>query len=239
MKKILILSILSYFLVSSLYANNLSQEEKIQKITQFYKNRLSNIKDLKIKFIEKNNDFPFESFVFEILANNQKIKEMVFIKDNYFFTDYIDFNTLESSREKANDIFAKNSYKTILYELKKDKNYIISLGSGKNQVYVFSDPECPFCQKHLRNINEKYLKENTLNFIFISIHNNFKITASLYEALKGKTTDKEKLEVINKYFFDKFDYKANEEDIQTSKILFNKYLDLGVNYTPFIIDKVE
>ncbi|EOC6477070.1 hypothetical protein ACJPEZ_001901 [Campylobacter coli] len=50
MKKKVILSMLSYLLITNLYANdNLSQEEKIQKISQFYKNRLNNIKDLKIK----------------------------------------------------------------------------------------------------------------------------------------------------------------------------------------------
>lgn len=44
---------LSYLLITNLYANdNLSQEEKIQKISQFYKNRLNNIKDLKIKDIK-------------------------------------------------------------------------------------------------------------------------------------------------------------------------------------------
>ncbi|EFS5883597.1 thioredoxin fold domain-containing protein [Campylobacter coli] len=240
MKKKVILSMLSYLLITNLYANdNLSQEEKIQKISQFYKNRLNNIKDLKIKFVEKNNDFPFESFVFEISANNQRVKEIVFVKDEYFFTDYVNFNTLESSREKASEILAKKSYKTILNELKKDKNYIISLGSGKNQIFIFSDPECPFCQKHLKNIDEKYLKENTLHFIFISIHNNFKITASLYKNLKGKATDKEKLEIINKYFFSNFDYEADEKDIQASEKIFNKYLNLGVNYTPFIIDEVK
>ncbi|EHY1059773.1 thiol peroxidase, partial [Campylobacter coli] len=108
MKKKVILSMLSYLLITNLYANdNLSQEEKIQKISQFYKNRLNNIKDLKIKFVEKNNDFPFESFVFEISANNQRVKEIVFVKDEYFFTDYVNFNTLESSREKASEILAK------------------------------------------------------------------------------------------------------------------------------------
>ncbi|EFS5691629.1 thioredoxin fold domain-containing protein, partial [Campylobacter coli] len=171
--------------------------------------------------------------------NNQRVKEIVFVKDEYFFTDYVNFNTLESSREKASEILAKKSYKTILNELKKDKNYIISLGSGKNQIFIFSDPECPFCQKHLKNIDEKYLKENTLHFIFISIHNNFKITASLYKDLKGKATDKEKLEIINKYFFSNFDYEADEKDIQASEKIFNKYLNLGVNYTPFIIDEVK
>lgn len=44
MKKKVILSMLSYLLITNLYANdNLSQEEKIQKISQFYKNRLNNI----------------------------------------------------------------------------------------------------------------------------------------------------------------------------------------------------
>ncbi|EIO4176391.1 thiol peroxidase, partial [Campylobacter coli] len=79
----------------------------------------------------------------------------------------------------------------------------------------------------------------TLHFIFISIHNNFKITASLYKDLKGKATDKEKLEIINKYFFSNFDYEADEKDIQASEKIFNKYLNLGVNYTPFIIDEVK
>ncbi|EAH8013222.1 thiol peroxidase, partial [Campylobacter coli] len=33
--------------------------------------------------------------------------------------------------------------------------------------------------------------------------------------------------------------EADEKDIQASEKIFNKYLNLGVNYTPFIIDEVK
>ncbi|HIF9806721.1 TPA: thiol peroxidase [Campylobacter jejuni] len=216
----------------------LDDKEKIEKISKFYKEKLKNIPNLEISFLEKNNDFPFEAYIFEFKTNTEKTKELIFVKDNYFFTDYVDFKTLELSKNKVQELLSKDKHKNILKELEKDKQYIVSLGNGKNQVYVFSDPECPFCQKHLKTIDEEFLKKNTIHFIFISVHNNFKIIASLYKELENKHNDDEKLKIINHFYFEKPDYeKISPEKENEMRGLFHKYLNLEVNYTPFIINR--
>lgn len=244
MKNFFLVFILAFFITACTHNQmtntSLSDKQKIEKITQFYQERLKdNFPQLQIHFIKKIFLDGLEAFVFELDMAGEKSKEVVFIKDNIFFTDAVMFNHLIPLRDEAEVLLSKDKFTTVLHHLKEDKDYVVSLGSGKNQIYVFSDPECPFCQKYLKSINEKYLKENTVHFIFISVHNHFIVTASLYHALKDKTTDKEKLELIHQYFFNQPNYKASEKDIQNSKKLFEKYYDLGVNYTPFIIEKAK
>ncbi|EPN1533411.1 thioredoxin fold domain-containing protein, partial [Campylobacter upsaliensis] len=70
----------------------------------------------------------------------------------------------------------------------------MTLGSGKKEIFVFSDPECPYCKKHLQKLDENYLKEHKVHFIFFTIHNNFNLIAGLYKELENKQNDKEKLE---------------------------------------------
>ncbi len=248
---ILLLSIVFIFLVDlKLYASDnnykktltLSKNEKIEKIIQFYKERLKDIPNLEIKFVEEKNNFPFEAYVFEFKTNTEQTKEVIFIKDNFFFNEYVDFNTLEFSKDKVQEELSKDKYSNIIKELMNDKKYIITLGNGNKEVYVFSDPECPFCQKHLKNIDEKYLKEHTIHFIFISVHDNFKILTALYNDLDKAKTKQEKLAIIKKFYFGDNDYKdfnfKNNEKYKEEEIkkIFDKYLKLGVNYTPFIIN---
>ncbi|TXE84771.1 thiol peroxidase [Campylobacter peloridis] len=239
----IILTILTLFLFSSnSYAEiesniSLNKEEKINKIIEFYKNRLKNIDNLQIKFLEENYDFPFEAYVFEFKTNKEKTKEIVFLKGNYFFTDYVDLNTMQISKDKVQDLISKDKYSDIIKELTtNDKELIVSLGKGRNNLYVFSDPQCPFCVKHLKTIDEKFLQENKVNFIFISVHNNFKIIGSLYANLSEAKNDKEKLEIIREFYTNSSKYnddnKINEEKYKKA---FDKYLNMGVAYTPFII----
>nr|WP_270961649.1 thioredoxin fold domain-containing protein [Campylobacter upsaliensis] len=112
----------------------------------------------------------------------------------------------------------------------------MTLGSGKKEIFVFSDPECPYCKKHLQKLDEKYLKEHKVHFIFFTIHNNFTLIAGLYKELEHKQNDKEKLESLRHYFFENPSYKdVSKEEVKRTEELFEKYKNLGVLYTPFEI----
>lgn len=221
----------------------LSEKEKIEKIISFYEARLKNsFENVKISFIEKQKIKGLEAFIFEFHIKQgdreEKSKEAVFISDDVFFADGASFKDLSSLRDEASKVLEKDKFKALQEALKEDKDFIITLGKGKKEFFVFSDPECPYCKKHLQKINEAFLKEYTLHFIFYSIHDNHKITALLYKALKDKESDEDKLRIMRQYFFENIKLDGiSEKEEEKMRELFEKYKNLGVLYTPFEIEK--
>lgn len=210
----------------------LSEAQKIEKIKSFYE---ENFAELKINYIEKTMLNDLEAFIFEFELGNEKSKEVIFVKDDLFFTDAISFNDLNSLEDEAQAFLSQDKFQNILKALKDDKAYIITLGSGEKESFVFSDPECPYCKKHLQKLDENYLKEHKVHFIFFTIHSNFNLIAGLYKELKNKQKDSEKLEII-RLFFENPSYKdVSKEEAKRTEELFEKYKNLGVLYTPFEI----
>lgn len=210
----------------------LSEAQKIEKIKGFYE---ENFAELKINYIEKTMLNGLEAFIFEFELGNEKSKEVIFVKDDLFFTDAISFNDLNSLEDEAQAFLSQDKFQNILKALEDDKAYIITLGSGGKESFVFSDPECPYCKKHLQKLDENYLKEHKVHFIFFTIHNNFNLIAGLYKELKNKQKDNEKLEII-RLFFENPSYKdVSKEEAKRTEELFEKYKNLGVLYTPFEI----
>lgn len=210
----------------------LSEAQKIEKIKSFYE---ENFAELKINYIEKTMLNGLEAFIFEFELGNEKSKEVIFVKDDLFFTDAISFNDLNSLEDEAQAFLSQDKFQNILKALEDDKAYIITLGSGGKESFVFSDPECPYCKKHLQKLDENYLKEHKVHFIFFTIHNNFNLIAGLYKELKNKQKDSEKLEII-RLFFENPSYKdVSKEEAKRTEELFEKYKNLGVLYTPFEI----
>ncbi|WP_252972885.1 thiol peroxidase [Campylobacter helveticus] len=223
---------------TSLQSNALNDTQKIEKIKAFYEERLKpNFANAKVSFIKKVYLNGLEAFVFEFEVAGEKSKELVYVKGDLFFAEAIKFSDLKSLRDEGQELLAKDKFKDILEALKEDSAFIITLGSGDKELYVFSDPECPYCKKHLAKIDENFLKEHKVHFIFYSIHDNHKITASLYKELKDKKDDDEKLKIIKHYFFENPSYEnISEEETKKTNKLFEKYKDLGVIYTPFEIE---
>lgn len=210
----------------------LSEAQKIEKIKGFYE---ENFAELKINYIEKTMLNGLEAFIFEFELGNEKSKEVIFVKDDLFFTDAISFNDLNSLEDEAQAFLSQDKFQNILKALEDDKAYIITLGSGEKESFVFSDPECPYCKKHLQKLDENYLKEHKVHFIFFTIHSNFNLIAGLYKELKNKQKDSEKLEII-RLFFENPSYKdVSKEEAKRTEELFEKYKNLGVLYTPFEI----
>lgn len=220
-----------------------SEEEKVERIKTFYKEKLNHISDLEIDFVEKinaNDDLEFDAYVFDFKLNGESHKEILFVKGNFFFSDFASIETLNTSKEKVVKIVESQQNETIIESLKEDKEFIITLGSGKKEVFVFSDPLCPFCKQHLEKIDKNYLKEHTLHFIFISVHgdNGFNRANLIYENINKATNDTQKLEIIKSYY----DESINQEPLFDNqslalKTLFEKYRALGIKYVPYIIER--
>lgn len=115
----------------------LSEAQKIEKIKGFYE---ENFAELKINYIEKTMLNGLEAFIFEFELGNEKSKEVIFVKDDLFFTDAISFNDLNSLEDEAQAFLSQDKFQNILKALEDDKAYIITLGSGGKESFVFSDP---------------------------------------------------------------------------------------------------
>ena len=221
---------------------NYSEQEKIERIIAFYKKKLASVQNLEVKFVQKieaNKDLEFDAYVFEFSVDGEKQQEILFIKDNFFFSDFASIESLNTSKEKAIKRLEQKSHEQILKSLKEDSEYVVTLGSGDKDVYIFSDPLCPFCREHLETITEKYLTKHKVHFIFISVHqeDGFNRAGRLYDNLENSKNDKDKLEIIKLYYSD----NINKEPIaiqkmNNMKMLYDKYLNLGVKYVPYIIE---
>lgn len=220
-----------------------SEEEKIERIKTFYKEKLNHISDLEIDFVEKinaNDNLEFDAYVFDFKLNGESQKEILFMKGNFFFSDFANVETLDTSKEKAIKILESQQNEAIVETLKEDKEFIVTLGNGKKEVFVFSDPLCPFCKQHLEKIDKNYLEEYTLHFIFVSVHgdNGFNRANLIYENINKATNDMQKLEIIKSYY----DENINQEPLFDNqslalKTLFEKYRALGIKYVPYIIER--
>jgi thiol:disulfide interchange protein DsbC len=133
---------------------------------------------------------------------------------------------------------------TIPVDVNKLKEHVVfSKGNGKNEYYVVTDPECPYCQKLEQEITKKGLKEDvTVHYVLFPIDFHKDARAMSYyvmsqktDALKAKALDevaggskefmkaKFSAEEIKKY------NKALDDAIEASGIE-------GINGTPTVID---
>lgn len=220
-----------------------TDEEKIERIMKFYKSKLANMEHLDIRFLEKvesNEDLAFDAFVFEVKVNGAEQKEIIFVKDNFFFTNFVSLETFDTSKDKAFAILNKKNNEKIIDTLRAEyENYFITLGIGAKEVFVFSDPLCPFCKEHLESIDESYLQNHTIHFIFTSVHKDagFKRVQLIYENIKNSFSDKDKLKMIKYYYSDSVTqdplYLGEIDDLKSA---YKAFTNLGVKYVPYIIE---
>ncbi|EIS1949412.1 thioredoxin fold domain-containing protein [Campylobacter upsaliensis] len=217
-----------------------------KEILDFYSSSVkAQFPDAKLSIVkrEKVADTGFESVVLSIEVQGAKQEEVLFTKDNLIVPDIIDLKAKTSYRqefeikkfEEARENFSKNAKK----EAQKEK-MIISLGDkNKPSIYVFSDPECPYCIEQLKNIEEE-LKTKQINLILTPVAHGksaFEKSALIYKESKNAKTDAEKLAILRKYFDPTLkDYpKISEAETKAVFELYRKYRSLGLVATPTII----
>ncbi|MBT0742074.1 thioredoxin fold domain-containing protein [Campylobacter lari] len=225
-------------LASSLFAA--SNEE----IINFFKKNpnLSNA-NISVSSREKIPDANFEAVIVNFEISGKNFQEIVFTQDNIITTEVIDVKKGEfysqvyqaKLMEKQQAEFSKKA----LVELKKEKMFVSLGDKNKPLLYVFSDPECPYCRMHLDKIEET-LKTHQVKFILTPIHDTsaFEKSALIYKESKNAKDDAQKIAIMKKYYDkDIKDYKKpSEAEVKAVRETFAKYSKLGLRAVPTIID---
>jgi len=135
-----------------------------------------------------------------------------------------------------------NPYKLPLDKKLIKESVLFSLGTGDKQLYLVTDPECPYCQKMESKISKDSLGKYTINFIPmpLSFHKDSK--NMLYWVLSGKT-NVEKADRMNKVMSGDTTYKtfkvSKEDKAKFDKMLQKSTLasvELGARGTPSLFD---
>jgi len=179
MKKIL----LSLSLVASLFAGDKiltsSQALKIVKETPIYtqlQNKLN--KDIKVKGIEKDD-------LYVITLYNKKGEQNIFVTKNLKYTilGMVINNKTKRPIEVNYPAAPFHGDKQVV----KD-GVLFSFGKGSKDLYIVTDPECPFCQKF-----EKYAKNShfadkyRIHIIFLPLPFHKHSKAMIYYILSANT----------------------------------------------------
>lgn len=245
MKKISFVSLLMgvsllFISCSSTSNKNLSNEEIIAFYETIFKTQMPEAK-LSINKREKLSG-GFESVELIIAVANRQSSEVLFVKDGYIFPDVIDVANQKSFREEqetkqyldARANFEKNAKIAL-----QNETQIITLGEDKKaKIYVFSDPECPFCRQHLNNI-EQELQNYQVNFVLTTVHgeNAFKKVAQIYTEAKNAKSDKAKIAILRKYYDEKASTpKVTQEAFNEAVALYEKYARMGLRSVPVFIE---
>ena len=191
---------------------------------------------------QKVGNTGFESVIISIEFNGQKQQNILFTKDNIIVPDIIDIKNGKSYAQEyemkkfqeARENFAKNAK-----PVAQKETMIVPMGSkNKPAIYVFSDPECPYCREHLAQIEDE-LKNYQVNYILTPVHgkSSFEKSALIYKESKNAKTDKEKIAILNKYFDPNIKNYPEVSDSELKEVisLYEKYRSLGFSATPTII----
>ncbi|WP_291950081.1 thioredoxin fold domain-containing protein [Campylobacter sp.] len=234
MKKYLVL----LTLISSLFAVN------NEEIINFFKKN-PNLNDAKITIIsrEKIQDSNFEAMIINFELSGKNFQEIIFTDGNFITTELVDLK-----KEKFySKVFQEKLLKKQQAEFSKkalaklqEENMLISLGDkDKPLLYVFSDPECPYCRMHLEKI-EDILKTHQVKFILTPIHDTsaFEKSALIYKESKNAKDDAQKIAIMKKYYNANLkEYqKPSASEVNDVKKTFEKYSKLGLRAVPTIID---
>ncbi|ECR2473788.1 DsbA family protein [Campylobacter coli] len=191
---------------------------------------------------QKVGNTGFESVIVTITLEGQKQEQILFTKDNLIVPDIIDLKTKTSYAQEyemkkfqeARANFTKNVKPVVQKE-----TMLIALGDkSKPAIYVFSDPECPYCRDHLAQIKDE-LKNYQVNYILTPVHGKsaFEKSALIYKESKKAKSDDEKIAILNKYYDANIKSypKVSDSELKEVFSLYEKYRSLGLSATPTII----
>ena len=218
-----------------------------KEILDFYSTSIkAQFPDAKVSVVKRDKvaNTGFESVVLSVEVQGAKQEEILFTKDSLIVPDIIDLKAKVSYRQEfevkkfqeARENFSKNAKTEVQKETMK-----ITLGDkNKPSVYVFSDPECPYCIEQLKGMEEE-LKTKQIHLILTPVAHGksaFEKSALIYKESKNAKTDAEKLAILRKYFNPELKSypKIGENEVKAVFELYKKYRSLGLVATPTIIE---
>ena len=171
-------------------------------------------------------DGGFESVELVIKVRGMQSSEFLFVKEGYIFPDVIDVKNKKSFREEL----AIKQYQSSKAEFDN------KVKAAK--IYVFTDPECPFCRQHLANI-EQELESRQINIILTSVHGEsaFKKVAQIYLEAKNAKTDSAKIAILRRYYAPNVKTpKVAQKDYEAAVALYEKYAAMGLRSVPAFVE---
>ncbi|NDJ28134.1 hypothetical protein DMB95_01525 [Campylobacter sp. MIT 12-8780] len=240
MKKLLSLSALTLSMVfSQAFADK--NDEAIKFYTDLIKMQVPNAKVSVLKK-EKLENSNITSVELSIKVGEQSTQDIIFVQDDFIFPEVIDVKQKRMYRQEYEMTSLEQQRAEFSQKAKaalKNETQIITLGDkNKPVLYVFSDPECPYCRAHLAGIEEE-LKENQLKLIITPVHGKsaFEKTALIYKESKNAKTDAQKIAILRKYYDENIkNYdKVSQKELNTYYALFEKYQKLGLRSVPTLI----
>lgn len=146
-------------------------------------------------------------------------------------------------------VFAGNAYKASgeKFTLPVNESTIkdgiaFKIGSGPTQLYLVTDPECPYCQKLEASIDPEAYKHVTINLIPmpLSFH---KSAIPMYQWVLAAGTDKEKADRLHNVMTgDKTweSFKPSEAQVKSATVIIEKAqkaaMELNAGGTPSLFD---
>ena len=243
MKKIAFFSVLVCACVALVSCSSASSSKALSdaEIIAFYQGIFqSQMREAEVSVGKREQlDGGFESVELVIKVRDMQSSEFLFVKEGYIFPDVIDVKNKKSFREEL----AIKQYQSLKAEFDnkvkaalKDETQIIALGdSNKPKIYVFTDPECPFCRQHLANI-EQELETRQINIILTTVHGEsaFKKVAQIY--LEAKT-DSAKIAILRRYYAPNVKTpKVAQKDFEAAVALYEKYAAMGLRSVPAFVE---
>lgn len=246
MKKIAFFSVLVCACVALVSCSSASSSKALSnaEIIAFYQGIFqSQMRDAEVSVGKREQlDGGFESVELVIKVRGMQNSEFLFVKEGYIFPDVIDVKNKKSFREEL----VIKQYQSLKAEFDnkvkaalKDETQIIALGdSNKPKIYVFTDPECPFCRQHLANI-EQELESRQINIILTTVHGEsaFKKVAQIYLEAKNAKTDSAKIAILRRYYAPNVKTpKVAQKDFEAAVALYEKYAAMGLRSVPAFVE---
>lgn len=241
MKKTILLSIIS----ASILANDITDKTLNVIKTMMPSDKI----ELKLENNEKLDDTGFEMIEFGIYQDGNKLGEDIVFSNGVIISPEIiniknnknykfEYSQKKEEQKKAQILSKLPNF------LKENKDIVIFLGDFKDGIadVVFSDPDCPYCRKHLEYLTQlKEIKPTAFILTPLPMHKDALAKSVLIlDEIKKAKNDKEKLEILKKYFA-QVDFKApanNKLDNykKTTDVIF---YNLGISATPSIFENVK
>lgn len=220
-----------------------------------FKKSIKNIADVEVEVEFKKELVSFPSMFFVIgKTQGGDIFPVIVSKDGEYFIGLsnvlklsnVDTQMMRDALEKAQKEKEQKDSKVLsqLFDGFLEGDFVYLKGDGKNlpTKIVVTDPDCPYCREHLKNVDAE-LKEANLKLIFAPIHQKeafIKAQLIMNEVAKLDAGDtKGKIKVLEKYYRD-ITLDAGQLKTDYSQITKNtdKIFQTGViKGVPFIFEE--
>ena len=220
-----------------------------------FKKSIKNIADVEVEVEFKKELVSFPSMFFVIgKTQGGDIFPVIVSKDGEYFIGLsnvlklsnVDTQMMRDALEKAQKEKEQKDSKVLsqLFDGFLESDFVYLKGDGKNlpTKIVVTDPDCPYCREHLKNVDAE-LKEANLKLIFAPIHQKeafIKAQLIMNEVAKLDAGDtKGKIKVLEKYYRD-ITLDAGQLKTDYSQITKNtdKIFQTGViKGVPFIFEE--